>query len=218
MADASSFSWPLFRELPLIGILRGQSAADCYAIAQVCADAGYHTLEVTMNTPGVATIIAELNRRFPELNVGAGTVCNLEDYREAVRAGARFIVTPILDEEVVRASINDGLPVFPGAFTPTEIYRAWSLGAAAVKVFPAGQLGPSYIKDVAGPLDGIRLLPTGGVGRENLRTFLKAGAIGAGMGSSLLDKALIRKRDFTGLKAHFLTIKADIADLLPLVP
>ncbi len=214
MTDVPPFSWTLFRQLPIIGILRGQSAEVCMQIAQVCVDTEFSTLEVTMNTPGATDIIATLARCFPNLNIGAGTVCNLRDYEEAAAAGAQFIVMPILDEEVIRASVSGRLPVFPGAYTPTEIYRAWSLGAAAVKVFPAGQLGPEYIKHVRGPLNDIQLLPTGGVTRGNLRAFLEAGAAGAGMGSSLLDKDLIRRKDYAGLRSHFLEIKAGIADLL----
>jgi 2-dehydro-3-deoxyphosphogluconate aldolase/(4S)-4-hydroxy-2-oxoglutarate aldolase len=95
------------------------------------------------------------------------------------------------------------VPVFPGAFTPTEIYEAWSLGASMVKVFPATSLGPGYIKDLKAPLSQIKLLPTGGVTLSNLADFFGAGADGVGIGSQLFDKRLIQDKNWTGLKAHF---------------
>lgn len=193
----------LFRQAPVVGIIRNQSAADCYRIAETMLQAGLYTLEVTMNTPNVTGIISELNRRFPELNVGAGTVCTPAELEMALAAGASFIVTPVLDEEVVATCVDRGIPIFPGAYTPTEIYRAWSLGATAVKVFPASQLGTKYIKDLSGPLPQIKLIPTGGVSLENITSFFEVGVAGVGMGSSLLDKKLIAAGDFDGLRKHF---------------
>ncbi|NJB87845.1 2-dehydro-3-deoxyphosphogluconate aldolase/(4S)-4-hydroxy-2-oxoglutarate aldolase [Lewinella marina] len=214
MAAETLFSWSLFQRTPIIGILRGASPDECRRVAEVCAVADFHTLEVTMNTPGATDIIADLVSSFPELNIGAGTVCNLDDFEDAVAAGARFIVTPVLDEDVIVAAVAQDLPVFPGAFTPTEIYRAWSLGATAVKLFPAGQLGPAYMRDVLSPLNEVRMLPTGGVSKKNIREWFAAGATGVGMGSSLLDAELIRQKDYAGLRRHLQSVKAEIADLL----
>lgn len=165
-----------------------------------------------MNTPDVARIIVELNRQFPDLNVGAGTVCTPKELTVALDAGASFIVTPILEEEVIATCVKIGVPVFPGAYTPTEIFKAWQLGASAVKVFPAGGLGVKYIKDLSGPLPQIKLVPTGGVSLSNIRTFFEAGVTGVGMGSSLLDKQLIASGDFAGLEDHFLAIRAQIEE------
>ncbi|WP_116127778.1 bifunctional 4-hydroxy-2-oxoglutarate aldolase/2-dehydro-3-deoxy-phosphogluconate aldolase [Lewinella sp. IMCC34183] len=214
MPDDQRFSWTRFRETPIIGILRGLAPSVCTRIAGVCADTGYYTLEVTMNTRGAEGIIATLRNRFPQLNVGAGTVCNLEDYERALAAGAQFIVTPVLDEEVILGAVAEDIPVFPGAYTPTEIYRAWSLGGSAVKVFPAGQLGPGYLRDVAGPLGEVRLLPTGGVDRDNIRSYFEAGAYGVGMGSGLLDKEMIKDEDYRALRQHFADVRSRIEDLL----
>ena len=214
MPGDQAFSWTRFRETPIIGILRGASPSVCRTIAEVCVDTGYHTLEITMNTPAADGIIAKLRDRFPDLNIGAGTVCNLEDYERAVAAGAQFIVTPILDEEVILGAVAENLPVFPGAYTPTEIYRAWTLGGSAVKVFPAGQLGPDYLKDVSAPLSEIKLLPTGGIDKNNIRAYFQAGATGVGMGSGLLDKQLIKSQDYRGLRLHFEDVRSRIEDLL----
>lgn len=207
MKQATAFQWERFEEAPIVGILRGMQPEVVRQIASVFQSAGLSTLEVTMNTAGAPKIIARLRKEFPNLNIGAGTVCTLTDLQTAIAAGAQFIVTPILDEEVIRTAAGQHIPVFPGAYSPTEIYRAWAAGASAVKVFPATRLGPQYLKDVAGPLPQIKLLPTGGVSAANIGTFFAAGAFGVGMGSSLFDKQLIGMGDLAGLKDHFLTIK-----------
>ncbi|WP_020568211.1 bifunctional 4-hydroxy-2-oxoglutarate aldolase/2-dehydro-3-deoxy-phosphogluconate aldolase [Neolewinella persica] len=206
----ATFSWDIFNATPVVAILRGQSIPTCVRIAKTLKSNGFGTLEVTMNTPDVAEIIAELHDRFPDLNVGAGTVCNLAELEVALGAGSSFIVTPIIDEAVITTCVKLGVPVFPGAYTPTEIYKAWSLGASAVKVFPAGQLGVKYIKDLSGPLPQVKLVPTGGVSLSNIRSFFEAGVAGVGMGSSLLDNRLIAEGDFEGLGRHFQAIREQI--------
>ncbi len=212
MADKKSFSWELFNQTPVVGILRGLPPELVRQVAKAYLEAGFHTLEITMNTAGAPDMIMTLKREHPRLNVGAGTVCSMEDLEIALGAGAEFIVTPVVSEEVIKAAVKKGVPVFPGAFTPTEIYKAWSLGASAVKVFPATQLGVQYIKDVMAPLDTVKLLPTGGIHLANIRAYFEAGATGVGMASSLFDKKLLASGDFTGLGAHFREIKAAIKD------
>jgi 2-dehydro-3-deoxyphosphogluconate aldolase / (4S)-4-hydroxy-2-oxoglutarate aldolase len=161
-------------------------------LVEMYVQAGLTTLEVTMNTAGAPDIIASLVDRFGhQLNIGAGTVCCPEDLDLALTAKAQFIVTPILEQDVVRTCVQAGIPVFPGAFTPTEIHQAWRLGAPLVKVFPAGKLGPGYIKEVLAPLNHIGLLPTGGITLANFADFLRAGARGVGIGSGLFPQHLI---------------------------
>jgi 2-dehydro-3-deoxyphosphogluconate aldolase/(4S)-4-hydroxy-2-oxoglutarate aldolase len=194
----------LFKKMPIVGIIRNLSFDDVQHIIPVYIEAGLSNIEVTMNTTGAADMIRYILRQYPEqLNVGAGTVCNLEDLEKALSAGAQFIVTPIVREEVITACVQRKIPVFPGAFTPTEIYHAWSLGATMVKVFPSSVLGSAYIKDIKGPLNQIRLLPTGGVDHANIGDFLKAGAEGFGIGSPLFNKKYIDAKDWEQLKAHF---------------
>lgn len=212
MATNPSFSWERFYKAPIVGIIRGLPTDTVLSITQVYQDAGLHTLEITMNTPSVAEIISLLREKFPDMNIGAGTVCTLDDLTNALGAGAQFIVTPILDEQVVKHAVAQQIPIFPGAYSPTEIYQAWSWGASAVKIFPATQLGVQFIKDVLAPLNEIKLLPTGGVSLGNIRSFFAAGAVGVGMGSSLLDKQLIKEGDFVGLKQHFIQIRNEIQD------
>lgn len=114
-------------------------------------------------------------------------------------AGAEFIVSPVLNKEVIALCKRYGKIVIPGAFTPTEILTAWECGADVVKVFPATKLGPSFLKDVRGPLPQVRLTPTGGVDLENLGDFLKAGAVFVGVGSALVNKNMILEKDWTAL-------------------
>lgn len=212
METSTSLFWKRFKAAPIVGIIRGQSLEVVLKIAKVYEEVGLTTLEVTMNTADAISMISILRSEFPSLNIGAGTVCNLTDLREAIDAGAQFIVTPIIDETVIQHAVDENIPIFPGAFSPTEIFKAWSLGASAVKVFPATKLGVEFIKDVLGPLDQVKLLPTGGVSKDNIKSFFQAGACGVGMGSSLIDKKLVEAGDFEGLKKHFESIKAEIQE------
>ncbi|SHJ11318.1 bifunctional 4-hydroxy-2-oxoglutarate aldolase/2-dehydro-3-deoxy-phosphogluconate aldolase [Pseudozobellia thermophila] len=213
MKNNTDFSSEKFEQTPVVGILRGYDLKTALFIAETYLKADFFTLEITMNSPNAAKIISSLRKNFPELNVGAGTVCDLTDLKSSLDAGSQFTVTPIINEEVILECASKKIPIFPGAYTPTEIYRAWNLGATAVKVFPATQLGPQFIKDVLAPLNKIKLLPTGGVDGHNLRHFFDAGAIGVGMGSSLFKKELITKKSPTGLLDHFRAIKNQIPPL-----
>lgn len=214
MQNTNSFSWASFYLAPLVGIIRGLNMDSIPHIAKAYLEAELYTLEVTMNTPNAATIISTLRKDFPGLNIGAGTVCTLVDLQVALNAGSQFIVTPIVNEDVIKTCVAKHIPIFPGAFTPTEIYKAWQMGASAVKVFPATKLGPQYIKDVLAPLNDIKLIPTGGVSKDNITSFFKAGAVGAGLGSSLFDKELVATKDYKGLKNHFVSFKEVIKDFI----
>ena len=210
MSNKELFSWELYNRAPIVGIVRGVSMGVVRDIVKAYLKADLHTIEITMNTAGATEMISMLRSEFQQLNVGAGTVCNMQDYEKAVAAGAQFIVTPIIDEAVIKTAVAQEIPIFPGAYSPTEIYKAWSLGASAVKIFPASQLGVQFIKDISAPLNYIKLLPTGGVSLENIKSFFEAGVVGVGMGSSLFNKKLIEERNFEGLTEHFAKIKAEI--------
>ena len=198
------FSWNGFSKVPIVGIIRNLSFDTIEKILPIYLSAGLTTIEITMNTQAAAEIIRFAADKYKgQLNVGAGTVCNTDELDLAIRAGSQFIVTPILDPDVVRACVSKNIPVFPGAYTPTEIYQAWKLGASMVKVYPATSLGPEYIKDVKAPLNKIKLMPTGGINLDNIQTFIKAGADGLGIGSQLFDKTLIKDENWDGLELHF---------------
>lgn len=198
------FSWPDFLRVPIIGIVRNLSFEVIEKILPVYIASGLTTLEITMNTPAAGEIIRYARDKFAgRLNIGAGTVSNEKDLEKAMDAGSQFIVTPILNLNVIRECVRSGVPVFPGAFTPTEIYQAWENGASMVKVYPATSLGPDYIKDVKAPLNQIKLLPTGGIGLDNMSAFMKAGSDGLGIGGQLFDKQLIKTQNWSALETHF---------------
>lgn len=207
-----TFSWELFNKAPLVGIIRNVSPEDVKRILPIYREAGLTTVEITMNTPGATDMIRyALENEHYGLNIGAGTVCTKDDLEAALDAGAQFIVTPVISKKVIKSCVKKGIPVFPGAFSPTEIYNAWTLGASMVKIYPATSLGPEYIKDLKAPMNQLKLLPTGGVSLENMSAFLKAGANGLGIGGQLFDKKLIQEKDWDGLKAHFLQFVQKLA-------
>ncbi|WP_149244035.1 bifunctional 4-hydroxy-2-oxoglutarate aldolase/2-dehydro-3-deoxy-phosphogluconate aldolase [Dyadobacter sp. 32] len=200
----NSFEWSLFSKAPIVGIVRNLTMEEVLAVLPVFREAGLTTVEITMNTPDAGNIIRQaLTQEGRGLNIGAGTVCNKDDLEMALDSGAQFIVTPVLSKKVIKSCVKKGVPIFPGAYTPTEIYKAWTLGAAMVKIYPATSLGPQYIKDLKAPMSQLKLLPTGGVGLENMADFLLAGADGLGIGGQLFDKQLIQNRDWDGLYQHF---------------
>src|SRR6185312_16427567 len=195
------FSWDLFNQVPIVGIMRNISLQHAESIAPIYYQSGLTTLEVTMNSAGAEEIIAALVSRYGDkLNIGAGTVCTMDELERALNAGARFIVSPIVNEEVISTCVAQNVPVFPGAFTPSEIYKAWGLGATMVKVFPATTLGPGYIREVLGPLSHISLVPTGGINLENFTAYLAAGAKAVGIGSHLFPKSILASEDWDKLR------------------
>jgi 2-dehydro-3-deoxyphosphogluconate aldolase/(4S)-4-hydroxy-2-oxoglutarate aldolase len=199
----NEFKADKFDEMPVIGILRNVPLPDIEAILPFYIKAGFTNLEVTMNSTGAEEMIRYLSENFPSLNIGAGTVCDKNDLKRAVKAGASFIVTPVVDEKVIKKCVKWGIPIFPGAFSPLEIYTASKYGATGVKVFPANHLGPSYIKDVLAPFQHLKLYPTGGVNLENISAYFKAGAKGLGMGGTLFLASLMETKDYENLGLHF---------------
>jgi len=202
--DRSIFSWDLFNKMPVVGIIRNLTLEEIIFVLPIYKDAGFTTIEITLNTPEALSVISSLVLEYKgELNVGAGTVCTLDDLAAAVNAGANFIVTPIFKAEVVKKCVAMQVPIFPGAFSPTEIYEAWELGASMVKLYPASVVGPAYVSAVLAPLNKVKLMPTGGIHLSNMLAFMKAGATSLGIGSELFDKKIIQKRDSEAMLNHF---------------
>jgi 2-dehydro-3-deoxyphosphogluconate aldolase/(4S)-4-hydroxy-2-oxoglutarate aldolase len=171
----------------IVAILRARTADSFAAVADVLVGAGVTALEVTLTSQGAIDALAGLRRQLPAtVTVGAGTVLTADEAKASVDAGAEFLVSPVLDRELVAAS---SVPFYPGTFTPTEIYGAMRAGAPVVKLFPAGNLGPGYLKDVRGPLPGARIMPTGGIKIEDVADWLTAGAVAVGLGSPLIGDA-----------------------------
>lgn len=183
---------PQARRTGVVAILRGGTGEHVAAVAEALIGAGVRCIEITANTAGAAEALADLHRTHGDaVSLGYGTVRSVSDVQLAASLGARFVVAPNTSPEVGAAAAAHRLGWYPGAFTPTEIERAWSLGASAVKVFPASLAGgPEYLRAVRAPLDDIPLLPTGGVEIETIGAYLDAGAVAVGLGSPLIGDAL----------------------------
>lgn len=174
------------KENQLVAIVRGADPKDILSIAEALYEGGIRLLEITMNsTEPLAAIEQVSNKLGDKLIIGAGTVLDSTMAKDAIHAGAHFILSPILDKRVIETTKSLDRVSIPGAYTATEIYQAYQMGADIIKVFPA--TSPSYLKDIAGPLPHIPLLPTGGITIDNIANFKKAGAVGFGIGSALVD-------------------------------
>lgn len=176
------------KEHKLVAVIRGAEGDDVLSIARALHAGGVHILEITADTPQVDTLIRRVSTEFgDQMIVGAGTVLDPETARTAIMAGARFIFSPTVNVETIRLTKRYGVVSIPGALTPTEILTAYEHGADLIKVFPAGTVGPSYMKDIHGPLPHIPLMPTGGVDLNNVRQYFENGAVAAGLGSALVN-------------------------------
>lgn len=197
------FDHERFRALPVVGILRGFTPEQtANALAAACRG-GLTTVEITMDTPGAAEQIREAVAAHGEsMNVGAGTVTSVELLDRAVSAGATFIVTPTLVTGVIERCVARGIPVFPGALSPTEILRAWEMRATAVKVFPADGKGPEFIRLLKEELPEVDLMPTGGVSLKTLAALARAGASAFGAGSPLFQKERMDAGDWEWVEAQ----------------
>jgi 2-dehydro-3-deoxyphosphogluconate aldolase / (4S)-4-hydroxy-2-oxoglutarate aldolase len=185
----------------VVAIMRHTEASLAIEAAEALLRGGVEVVEVTLNTAGAASMIRDLNAHFGErMLVGAGTVLSPAAVEQALAAGAGFVVAPNSDPKVIALCNQRGVPVVPGAFTPTEVVAAWQMGADLVKVFPVSSVGPRYIRDLRGPLPDIPLVPTGGVNLDNAADFIRAGAVALGAGSDLVEKAVVDRRDFAELE------------------
>jgi 2-dehydro-3-deoxyphosphogluconate aldolase / (4S)-4-hydroxy-2-oxoglutarate aldolase len=174
-----------------LGIIRVESAEGLVQVAEALSRGDLPCIEITMTTPGALRAIEEASGKLEGVLMGAGTVLDGPTARQAILAGAQFLVTPTVKPDVIEMAHRYGVVVIAGAMTPTEILTAWELGADMVKVFPADVLGPGYLKAVHGPLPQIPLVPTGGITAENAGAFIKAGAAVVCAGSWLVDKKAV---------------------------
>jgi 2-dehydro-3-deoxyphosphogluconate aldolase/(4S)-4-hydroxy-2-oxoglutarate aldolase len=172
----------------IIAIVRGVAEHHISAVAEALYQGGITVMEVTLNTPGALSMILKLQQEFgTKMYIGAGTVLDLDDAQNACQAGAAFLVTPNMDEEVIRYAVEQDMPIFPGAMTPTEIVKAWKAGATAIKVFPSASLGIAYFKELMGPLSHIPMMAVGGVTEANISEYVGFGCYGFGIGGSLIN-------------------------------
>jgi 2-dehydro-3-deoxyphosphogluconate aldolase/(4S)-4-hydroxy-2-oxoglutarate aldolase len=175
-------------KLPFLGILRGVNAKDLDGLAKVCINCGLQYLEITMNTNRAPQLISEMIKLTKnKITIGAGTVLNLHDYDLAISAGAKFIVCPSVVDDVIKQCAKESIPVFPGALTPTEVHKAWDMGATMVKLFPASAFGPTYVKELKGPFNKIRLMAVGGINEKNVSEFFASGADAIAFGAGIFN-------------------------------
>ena len=187
----------------IVAIIRLDDLSTAGPITAALIDGGIRAIEFTLTNPEALQTIATIRNMVGESAViGAGSVINVEQVKAVADAGAQFVVSPNTNPDVIQACVDLELPAMPGALTPTEIQRAWELGASVVKVFPAHHFEARYIKDVRAPLPHLRLMPTGGITVDNIRTYLDYGAFGVGVGSTLINQSAVADQDWSALTNH----------------
>ncbi|ANY74350.1 bifunctional 4-hydroxy-2-oxoglutarate aldolase/2-dehydro-3-deoxy-phosphogluconate aldolase [Paenibacillus ihbetae] len=180
----------------LVAIVRGITKEQARIIGEGLTRGGVRLMEVTMNTDGALDMISDWRGRYDgTAYVGAGTVLDVDMAKEAVAAGAQFLISPNTDLAVIEYALERGIDIWPGAMTPTEIVAAYSAGAEIIKLFPMASLGLAYLKELQGPLNHIPLLATGGVTLDNLQDYFAAGAAAVGLGSALIPKEALLTKD-----------------------
>ncbi len=178
---------------------------------QAAVDGGFRVVEFTLTTPGALELVARFSQNH-DLLVGAGTVMSPQLARNAVASGARFLVSPIIDTEVIAEAAVLDVVTIPGAYTPTEMEKAHRAGADLVKLFPAPAGGVEFIRAIRGPLPHLRLFPTAGVTPENVLDFLNAGCAGVGFVRSLFTPKNIADRDFKAIRQRAMGVTSRVAD------
>jgi len=197
------FDLELFQGEPVLGIVRGVPANSLEGVLNSARDAGLKFLEITLNTDQAFRLIKSAVAKYEgSLCIGAGTVRTREQAEQAVASGARFLVSPALNEEVSSYCRNQSLPYFPGALTPSEIEKAWQAGATMVKVFPASQWGPQYFREIKGPFEDIPLMAVGGVTSDNIPAYFSAGASAVAVGGSVFSQSRMLSGEYSKIHDH----------------
>ena len=197
----ANFNLSRFKESPVLGIIRGAHEDSIKGVLDACVAGGLQFVELTLNTEKALTLIELVSQYFSEdICIGAGTVLSLTDVKLAVNAGAQFIVSPTLNIDVAAYCIDNEIAYFPGALTPTEIEKAWTAGAAMVKIFPASQMGASYFSTVRGPFNELLLMAVGGLDSSNVVDYLKAGASAVAIGGSVFTISKMKNKEFDSIE------------------
>src|SRR3954466_4393957 len=203
MARSKEQLYKTVADAGVVAVIRAQSKDQLLDIAKALLDGGVPAIEVTMSTPKAIAGIEMLADKYgDQAVVGVGTVLDAATCADAIHAGAQFVVSPAFDPEIIATTKRYGKISIPGAFTPTEILRAWTCGADVVKVFPSTSLGPQYLKDLLAPMPQLRLTPTGGVDLKNAGDWIKAGAACLGVGTSLVTKDALAKNDWPSITTN----------------
>ncbi len=186
----------------VIAVLRMDDPASVLELVRAYRNGGLKAIELTTSIPGWEKVLEEAIRmEGDDACIGLGTVTRVEIAYRAIDIGAKFIVSPVLIPDIITSACGMGVPVIPGALTPTEIHNAVDIGAAMVKVFPVAMVGgPSYIKALLAPMPGLKLIPTGGIRPENAADYLRAGAVAVGMGGNMSPREALAKRDWAAIE------------------
>lgn len=186
----------------VIAVLRADAADQYHEVCAALVSAGVSSIELTLTTPGTLEVLPELSRALGEdVELGVGTVLTQKDAATAIQNGAKYLVTPNVNLDVINLGVEMNTPVLAGAFSPTEAAAAWSAGASAVKLFPAVILGPAYIGHLRGPFPGLEAIPSGGVSLDGIGEWIAAGARAVSLGGPLLGRAFT-DHDMGALKAR----------------
>jgi len=185
------------KELGLVAVLRGPSPDLTVKMVDALVNGGVLGIEITYSTPDAEAVVAEVAKKYSDqIVLGMGTILQPAQAKSAMAAGAKFLVSPICEIELVKAIAATGLLVMAGALTPTEAVQAYNAGSDVVKIFPGSLTGPSYIKALRGPLPHIPYMPTGGVSASNVADWFAAGVVAVGAGSMLCPPALAKEGKF----------------------
>jgi 2-dehydro-3-deoxyphosphogluconate aldolase/(4S)-4-hydroxy-2-oxoglutarate aldolase len=203
MAQSKQQLFGRIADCGVVAVIRAKSKDQLADLSAALIEGGVIAIEVTMSTPDAIAGIRMLGDRLGDRGiVGVGTVLDVKTARDAIDAGAKFVVSPVFDPEVVAVTLKAGVISIPGAFSPTEVYRVHCSGADVVKVFPATTLGPGYFKDLLAPMPMLKLTPTGGVDAANAGDWIRAGAVFVGAGSSLVTKDALAKNDWSSVASN----------------
>lgn len=184
-------------EIGIVAVVRAETAEQVKGAVKALIDGGISAVEITFTVPNAIEMIRRTKAEYgDDVLLGAGTVLSPANVAGAIGAGAQYIVSPHTSPDIIRLCNEIGVPVMPGAMTPSEVVTAWTAGADIVKLFPGEFLGPKYIKALRAPLPDVRLMPTGGVSADNAADWLAAGATALGAGGSLVDKNALKTGQF----------------------
>jgi len=183
----------------IVAVVRLDDAEQGIDVARALVAGGVTLIEIALTTPNAVELIGRIGKSVPQAMVGAGTVLTAGDISALRAVEPAFAVSPILDPQVVRCAQEQGLLFSPGAYSPTETYRAWELGVPIVKIFPAARLGPKYLSDLKAPMPFLRLMPTGGIDDTTISEYLRCGADVVGAGGWLVDTEAIARGEFSVL-------------------
>jgi 2-dehydro-3-deoxyphosphogluconate aldolase/(4S)-4-hydroxy-2-oxoglutarate aldolase len=186
-----------------VAVIRAKDPSKLKRIIESLAEGGITVAEITMTVPNAIQLIEKMSNEVDKnIIIGVGSVLNRTTAIEAIKAGAKYVVSPIMKKEIIEAAHENDVPIMPGCFTPTEIQTAYEYGADIIKVFPADALGMSFFKSILAPMPHLKLMPTGGVTLTNPGDWIKTGACAVGLGSALLDSKAISEENYSVLTAN----------------